>query len=92
MATAIRGAAITPALLFTFVFNSLLVGARKRVIKAVYVASANRKPAQDEPVPDAPILDGRISNEPSSQAPVSGDASSPTRILRSSETLPRRTD
>ncbi len=69
--TLIQSSAITPALLFTFVFNYLLIGARKRVIKAVYVATANRKQAQGEPVPDAPILDGRISNEPSSQEPVS---------------------
>jgi hypothetical protein len=71
LATSIQSSAITPALLFTFVFNYLLIGARKRVIKAVYLAAANRKQAQDEPAPVSPILDGRIRNDPSSQEPVS---------------------
>ena len=71
LATSVQSSAITPALLFTFVFNYLLIGARKRVIKAVYLAATNRKQAQDEPAPVSPILDGRISIEPSSQEPVS---------------------
>ncbi|MGP0062274.1 MAG: hypothetical protein ACLQGP_01565 [Isosphaeraceae bacterium] len=66
VARAIQSAAITPALLFTFVFNYLLIGARKRVIRAVYLAAANRKQAQDEAASVAPILDGRIGMEPSS--------------------------
>jgi hypothetical protein len=38
--TGVQAAAITPALLFTFVFNSLLVSARRRVHKAVLIAAA----------------------------------------------------
>ena len=46
LATAIQSSAITPALLFTFVFNYLLIGARRRVIKAVYIAAANLEPTR----------------------------------------------
>ena len=63
ISTAIRSAAITPALLFTFVFNYLLVGARKRVIKAVYLAVAVRKQRLDDPELIDPILDVRASLE-----------------------------
>jgi hypothetical protein len=45
--TAIQAAAITPALLFTFVFQSLLISARRRILKAVYVAAAERIPGDD---------------------------------------------
>ena len=38
--TAIQGPAITPALLFTFVFSSLLVSARRRAHKEFLVSSA----------------------------------------------------
>jgi hypothetical protein len=45
----IQAAAITPALLFTFVFNSLLITARRRVLKAVLIAAAKTKePASPE--------------------------------------------
>ncbi len=64
IATAVQGAAITPALLFTFVFNYLLIGARKRVIKSVYLAAASRKQAQDELASDSPILDGGRREDP----------------------------
>jgi hypothetical protein len=40
----VRAAAVTPALLFTFVFNSLLVSARRRIHKAVLIAAARTKP------------------------------------------------
>ena len=66
LAASIQSTAITPALLFTFVFNYLLIGARKRVMKAVYVAAANRKQAQEGTGPIAPGLDGRIVMEPAS--------------------------
>ena len=69
--TAIQSAAITPALLFTFVFNYLLIGARKRVIRAVYLAAANRKLARDDETSLVPNLDGRIGLEPSSEEPGS---------------------
>ncbi len=50
----IQSSAITPALLFTFVFQYLLIGARKRVIKAVYLAAANLESPQVEATPFAP--------------------------------------
>jgi hypothetical protein len=71
LAYPIQSAAITPALLFTFVFNYLLIGARKRVMKAVYVAAASRKQAQDEAASVAPSLDGPFAIKPPSQDPVS---------------------
>ena len=37
--TAVRAAAITPALLFTFVFNSLLISARRRAYKEFLAAA-----------------------------------------------------
>ncbi len=39
--TAVRAAAITPALLFSFVFNTLVVSARRRAYKAFVAAAAN---------------------------------------------------
>ncbi len=69
MAYSIRTSALTPALLFTFVFNYLLIGTRKRVIKSVYVAAASRKPAPDgagtvEPSPDGRALEGPLIEHP----------------------------
>lgn len=46
LATAVQAAAITPALLYTFVFNYLLIGARRRVMRGVF-ASTMKKP-EDE--------------------------------------------
>ena len=67
-ATAIQSSAITPALLFTFVFNYLLIGARKRVIQAVYVAAARLGAAPVEATPFAPTPhdkgQGSVSEEP----------------------------
>jgi hypothetical protein len=54
ISTAIQSSAITPALLFTFVFNYLLIGARKRVIKAVYIAAAKLALPQFESSPLGP--------------------------------------
>ncbi len=68
-ATAIQSSAITPALLFTFVFNYLLIGARNRVIKAVYIAAANLEPPPDEAAPFATVPHGK-SQEPLSEEPV----------------------
>jgi hypothetical protein len=68
-ATAIQSSAITPALLFTFVFNYLLIGARKRVIKAVYIAAANLEPTPAEAAPFAPVPHVK-SQEPLSEEPV----------------------
>lgn len=42
LATSIQAAAITPALLFTFVFNYLIIGARRRVMKRVFAATAKK--------------------------------------------------
>ncbi|MFI5458401.1 MAG: hypothetical protein ACHRXM_23470 [Isosphaerales bacterium] len=44
VARGIQAAAITPPLLFTFVFNSLLVAARRRVYKAFVIAAEAQKP------------------------------------------------
>jgi len=44
LAKGIQAATITPALLFTFVFNSLLIAARRRVYKAFVTASQGQKP------------------------------------------------
>jgi hypothetical protein len=43
---AVQGAAIAPALCFTFVFNSLLIGAHRRALKGFAAISA--KPAADD--------------------------------------------
>jgi hypothetical protein len=43
LAYSVEAAALTPALLFTFVFNYLLVGARRRVMKSVFAATAEKK-------------------------------------------------
>ena len=43
LATAVQAAAITPALLFTFVFNYLLIGARRRVMKTGLAAARSRR-------------------------------------------------
>jgi hypothetical protein len=40
LAYTVQAAAITPILLFTFVFNYLVVGARRRVMKSVFTATA----------------------------------------------------
>jgi len=45
---ALQGAAIAPALCFTFVFNSLLIGAHRRVLKYFAAATAN-PPAHGAP-------------------------------------------
>lgn len=42
MATNIQAAAITPILLFTFLFNFLLVGARRRVMTSVFMPAAEK--------------------------------------------------
>jgi hypothetical protein len=42
MAYSAQAAAITPILLFTFLFNYLLVGARRRVMTSVFTATAGR--------------------------------------------------
>jgi hypothetical protein len=44
--TSIQSPAITPALLFTFVFNSLLISARRRAYKA-FLSSAGRSEKRD---------------------------------------------
>ena len=50
---AIQGAAIAPALCFTFVFNSLLIGAHRRILKGF--AAIGAKPAADDvPEPGRP--------------------------------------
>ena len=46
---AIQAAAITPALLFTFVFNSLLITARRRVHKAVLIAAKAKASVSPDP-------------------------------------------
>jgi hypothetical protein len=49
--TAVQAAAITPALLFTFVFNSLLISARRRAYKeflAAVTAAGNPDPAAQD--------------------------------------------
>jgi hypothetical protein len=58
--TVVQAAAITPALLFTFVFNSLLIAARRRLLKAVYLAGVARQPPAEgsdaaEPAREGPI-------------------------------------
>jgi hypothetical protein len=45
----VKAAAITPSLLYTFVFNSLLTGARRRVQRAVLATAA--RPSQPAAVP-----------------------------------------
>ncbi|MHB1555973.1 MAG: ABC transporter permease [Isosphaeraceae bacterium] len=42
LATAVQAAAITPALLYTFVFNYLLIGARRRVMQRVFATSVKK--------------------------------------------------
>ena len=47
---ATQAAAITPALLFTFVFNSLLVAARRRIYRQFLTAAGGRQAdARDSP-------------------------------------------
>ncbi len=58
--TAIQAAAITPALLFTFVFNSLLISARRRVLKSVYLTSAGRTAREDSSAPVSSVAVRRI--------------------------------
>jgi hypothetical protein len=43
MAYAVQAAALTPILLFTFVFNYLLIGARRRVMKSVFAAAIEKE-------------------------------------------------
>lgn len=47
--TSVQAAAITPILLFTFVFNYLLVGARRRVMKSVFTLAAEKPEEWAEP-------------------------------------------
>jgi hypothetical protein len=58
--TAIQAAAITPALLFTFVFNSLLISARRRVLESVYLMSAGPKVLEDASAPVGSVEDRAI--------------------------------
>jgi hypothetical protein len=69
LASTVQSSAITPALLFTFVFNYLLIGARKRVIKAVYIAAASLAPPPVDAAPFAPVSHVP-SKEPASEEPV----------------------
>ncbi len=48
LATAVQAAAITPALLYTFVFNYLLIGARRRVMQRVFASTV--KKTESEPL------------------------------------------
>jgi hypothetical protein len=48
VATAVQASTITPALLFTFVFNYMLIGARRRIMKRVFVATDTRKKEEVE--------------------------------------------
>jgi hypothetical protein len=57
--TAVQAAAITPPLLFTFVFNYLLIGARRRVMKTVFLANAKKEGDAFELEFDEPIADAR---------------------------------
>ena len=50
--TAIQAAAITPALLFVFVFNTLLVAARRQAYKAF-----SKEAAAENLIPPAPLED-----------------------------------
>ncbi len=59
LATAVQAAAITPALLFTFVFNYLLIGARRRVMRTVFLANAKKDQDELELVFDEPVADAR---------------------------------
>jgi hypothetical protein len=43
LAYSVQGATLTPILLFTFVFNYLLVDARRRVMRSVFAAAEERK-------------------------------------------------
>jgi hypothetical protein len=59
LATRVQAAAITPALLFTFVFNYLLIGARRRVMRIVFLATAKKDQDELELVFDEPVADAR---------------------------------
>lgn len=58
LATAVQAAAITPALLYTFVFNYLLIGAQRRVMQQVFASTV--KKTEDEPLFELaePIAEG----------------------------------
>jgi hypothetical protein len=48
LAYPVQASTLTPILLFTFVFNYLLVGARRRVMKSVFTATDERKQQEVE--------------------------------------------
>jgi hypothetical protein len=54
----VQASTLTPILLFTFVFNYLLVGARRRVMKAVFTATAARKQEEVEMELVGPAAEG----------------------------------
>jgi hypothetical protein len=58
LATAVQAATITPALLFTFVFNYLLIGARRRVMRTVFLATAKKQEEAEELMFDEPVAGG----------------------------------
>ena len=43
LAYSVQASALTPILLFTFVFNYLLIGARRRVMKSVFAATIEKE-------------------------------------------------
>lgn len=55
IAYAVQAATLCPILLYTFVFNSLLVGARRRVMRTVFAATAAPEPVEDERELAAPL-------------------------------------
>jgi hypothetical protein len=55
LAYSVEASALTPALLFTFVFNYLLVGARRRVMLSVFAATAEKKQKEAEMELLAPV-------------------------------------
>jgi hypothetical protein len=66
LAYPVQAAALTPILLFTFVFNYLLVGARRRVMKSVFTAVKNQPEVEMEVVEPAAegARDGLIAGGP----------------------------
>jgi hypothetical protein len=55
IAYTVQAAAMTPILLFTFVFNYLLVGARRRVMRWVFTATSEKEAAPIATSPAEPV-------------------------------------
>jgi hypothetical protein len=58
IAYSVQAAALTPILLFTFVFNYLLVGARRRIMQSVFAATAARSQKEVEMEVVEPAAEG----------------------------------